>query len=177
MPHSPKERILETASILFHQQGYNNTGINQIIAEAKVSKASFYDHFPSKEDLCIAFLNKRYDYWSSEWEKFTSGAHTPREKVFQSFDFLMYMNEKENYRGCSFLNISSEIPDEKAEIHSVIREHKSKIRYFFSNEIPDEALSDTVYLLFESSIVTGRLFRNNELTKKAQAIAGDLFKA
>lgn len=39
--NSPRERILDTAAILFHQQGYNSTGINQIISEAKVAKASF----------------------------------------------------------------------------------------------------------------------------------------
>ena len=53
--NSPRERILDTATILFHQQGYNSTGINQIISEAKVAKASFYQHFKSKDDLCAAF--------------------------------------------------------------------------------------------------------------------------
>jgi AcrR family transcriptional regulator len=45
---SPRERILERASILFHHQGYNSTGINQIISEANVAKASFYQHFQNK---------------------------------------------------------------------------------------------------------------------------------
>jgi AcrR family transcriptional regulator len=70
--HPPRERILNTAYTLFHKQGYNNTGINQIIMEANVSKASFYAHFKSKDDLCIEFLNKRFDYWVSELENFTS---------------------------------------------------------------------------------------------------------
>lgn len=70
MLNPPRERLLEAATILFHRQGYNNTGVNQIITESKVSKASFYDHFKSKDELCIAFLEKRYEYWASQWELF-----------------------------------------------------------------------------------------------------------
>ena len=48
-----RERILDTAARLFYAQGYNSTGINQVIKEANVAKASLYQHFPSKEDLLI----------------------------------------------------------------------------------------------------------------------------
>ena len=51
---------------MFHKQGFNSTGINQIIEEAKVAKASFYQHFKSKEDLCVAFLEKRHSFWFDE---------------------------------------------------------------------------------------------------------------
>ena len=53
---NPRDRILETASRLFYTQGYNNTGINQLIKAAKVAKASFYEYFPSKEDLLLEYL-------------------------------------------------------------------------------------------------------------------------
>jgi hypothetical protein len=52
--------------------GYNSTGINQIIADAGVAKASFYLHFKSKEDLCVEFLNVRHQYWFSELNTFLS---------------------------------------------------------------------------------------------------------
>ncbi|SIT03062.1 transcriptional regulator, TetR family [Chryseobacterium ureilyticum] len=166
----PRERILSTSLLLFHRQGYNRTGINQIIEDANVSKASFYQHFRSKDDLCIEFLNRRYEYWVSELEKFISGAQNLEEKILKSFDFLIYMNEKEDFRGCSFLNILSEIPAEQVEIHHVLRYHKNKLRDFFMNEIKDEVLSDHIYLLFESSILTSQLYRSNELIEKSKSI-------
>ena len=52
----PSERIIEAASRLFFRQGYCSTGINQIISESGVAKASFYTHFPSKEALAMAWL-------------------------------------------------------------------------------------------------------------------------
>ncbi|MDR6371006.1 AcrR family transcriptional regulator [Chryseobacterium bernardetii] len=170
----PRERILNTAMVLFHRQGYNNTGINQIIDEAEVSKASFYQHFKSKDDLCIEFLNKRYDYWVSELEKFTSEAETLQEKFQKSFDFLIDMNEREDFRGCSFLNILSEIPGDKDEIHKVIRDHKIKLRESFNEDIQNDMVSAHIYLLFESSILTSQLYRSNELIEKSKIIVQDL---
>ena len=51
-----RKRIIDTASRLFYQQGYTATGINQIIEEADISKASLYQHFKSKEDLLLEYL-------------------------------------------------------------------------------------------------------------------------
>lgn len=173
----PRERILSTSMLLFHRQGYNNTGINQIIEDAKVSKASFYQHFKSKDDLCIEFLQKRYDYWVSELEKFTSGTSTVEEKILSSFDFLIHMNAKEDFRGCSFLNILSEIPADKEEIHAVLRDHKNRLRESFEMDIKDEMTSAHIYLLFESSILTSQLYRSNELIEKSKIIVKDIFKS
>lgn len=166
----PRERILSTTLLLFHKQGFNSTGINQIIEEAKVSKASFYQHFKSKDELCIEFLNRRHDYWVSELEKFISGASSPEEKILKSFDFLIYMNEKEDFRGCSFWNILSEIPVEKEEIHSILRYHKNKLRIFFNDEIKDEAVAAHIYLLFESAILTSQLYRSDEFIQTSKII-------
>jgi AcrR family transcriptional regulator len=170
----PRERILDTAMILFHRQGYNNTGINQIIDDADVSKASFYQHFKSKDDLCIEFLDKRYAYWVSELESFVSGAQTLEEKFLKAFDFLIHMNEKEDFRGCSFLNILSEIPGEKVEIHNVIRRHKKTLRDAFYMDLNNDIVSDHIYLLFESAILTSQLYRSNELIEKSKIIVKEL---
>jgi hypothetical protein len=60
------------------------------------------------------------------------------------------MNEKEDFRGCSFWNILSEIPVEKEEIHSILRYHKNKLRIFFNDEIKDEAVAAHIYLLLKA---------------------------
>lgn len=161
---------------LFHQQGYNSTGINQIIEEADVSKASFYQHFKSKDDLCIEFFNRRFDYWVSEFQNFISDAQTIEEKFLKAFDFLIYMNKKEDFRGCSFLNIMSEIPIDKVEVHKVIRNHKGKLRDSFYEDLKDEVLSAHIYLLFESSILTSQLYRSNELIEKSKLIVKKLLQ-
>ena len=166
----PKERILDKAFILFHKQGYNSTGINQIIEEAKVAKASFYQHFKAKEDLCVAFLNQRHEYWFCELEKFASKEKNQKSKIEASFDFLIYMNEKENFRGCSFLNLLSEIPSDNTKVLSVIQNHKSDLRNYFRNFIENELMADHIYLLFESCIIESQLFRSNDLIEQSKKI-------
>jgi AcrR family transcriptional regulator len=167
---SPKERIVKTTFELFSKQGYNSTGINQIVSEANVAKASFYQYFKSKEDLCVEFLNVRHEYWFNELNKFTSKEKNIKSKVIASFDFLLFMNEKENFRGCSFLNILSEIPTDNVKILNVIQNHKKDLRNYFAELMVDEDLSDHVYLLFESSIIESQLFRSNELIEKSKKI-------
>lgn len=170
----PKERILEKASILFHQQGYNSTGINQIISEANVAKASFYQHFKSKDDLCVEFLNRRHKYWFEELLIYTSKPKTKKAKVINAFDFIIHMNEKENFRGCSFLNILSEISKEQEKILKIIQAHKNDLRIFFKQMIKNELLATHLYLLFESSIIESQLFQSNEIVNESKSIVNSL---
>jgi AcrR family transcriptional regulator len=167
---SPRERILEKTFTLFHQQGYNATGINQIIEEAKVAKASFYQHFKSKEDLCVAFLNERHSFWFNQLEQFISNEIEAKSKVLASFDFLIFMNKKENFRGCSFLNILSEIPSDNVKILDILQSHKKDLKAYFQSIIDNELLSDHVYLLFESSIIESQLFRSDQLIEQSKKI-------
>ena len=171
---SPRERILETAAVLFHQQGYNSTGINQIIQEAKVAKASFYQHFKSKDDLCVEFLQVRHHYWFAELSNFISHAENPKEKIIAAFDFIIYMNEKEDYRGCSFLNILSEISKKQENILVVIQSHKNDLRNFFNGLTNNELLATHIYLLFESSIIESQLFKSNEIVTQSKLIINNL---
>lgn len=167
---------MEVTSLLFANQGYNSTGINQIISEANVAKASFYQHFRSKEDLCVAFLNARHDYWFNELNNFIKYETDTKSKVISSLDFLIHMNAKENFRGCSFLNILSEIPNDNLKILGAIQEHKKDVRFFFSSLIPDENMSDHIYMLFESCITESKLFKSNQLIERSKSIINHLIQ-
>jgi AcrR family transcriptional regulator len=173
---SPKERIVDTTLKLFSRQGYNSTGINQIISEASVAKASFYQHFKSKEDLCVEFLNTRHRYWFNELEIFTATKKSSKDKIIASFDFLIYMTHKEDFRGCSFLNILSEIPMDNTKILKVIQDHKLDLRNYFKKLLNDDTTSDHVYLLFESSIIESQLFKSNELIERSKRIVTNLIQ-
>lgn len=170
----PKERILNKALDLFANQGYNSTGINQIISEANVAKASFYQHFKSKEDLCVAFLEARHKYWFDQLYNFTNEKTDVKSKIISSFDFLIHMNSKENFRGCSFLNILAEIPSDNTKILKVIQDHKKDLRDYFSSLVSDENISQHIYLLFESSIMESKMFKSNQLIERSKIIVDHL---
>lgn len=111
-----------------------------------------------------------------ELENFNQKPPSLKEKILKSFDFLIYMNEKENFRGCSFFNLLSDVSEEKTMTITTIRGQKKKLRSFFEYEIKDETMSVYVYLLFETSMITSQLYRSNELIIKSKCILDDIIK-
>src|SRR5262249_52243384 len=101
-----KERILETASRLFYDQGYHVTGINQIIEEADIARASLYNHFPSKTDLLLAYLDQTHQEWFMELDHYLTDFSTPREKLLALFDFRIERQRTLKYKGCHFNKIT-----------------------------------------------------------------------
>src|SRR5580704_18588218 len=98
---SVREQIVSTADRLFYKQGYNLTGINQIIEEAGVAKASLYYHFPSKEDLCVEYLKRRYEIWSAMLAIFLDGITDPKKSIVRIFECRSQYLINTNYGGCS----------------------------------------------------------------------------
>lgn len=172
----PKQRLLETASGLFYRQGYHATGINQVIAEAGVARASLYLHYESKESLLLAFLQQRHIDWMEGLKTFTAKASKPREKILAAFDYLQDNNEREDFRGCAFLNILSETTDGDTAILRVIQDHKKDVRAFLADILTKEKqlVQDHVYLLFESAIVESQLYRNQWPVQEAKKMVSGL---
>jgi AcrR family transcriptional regulator len=118
---APRERILETAADLFFHQGFRATGINEVIAKAGVAKATFYSHFPTKDDLCLAYLRDRN---TSEFEAITAFVHdnnSPSERFLAVMKSVQPWLEANRLRGCAFLNMVAEVPDPES-LRQLIRD-------------------------------------------------------
>lgn len=83
-----RERILETAYVLFAHRGVRGVGIDEVIDRSRVAKATLYRHFPSKDDLVVAFL--REQRWTLEWVEAEpdDAAPSPRSSCSRSFDLF-----------------------------------------------------------------------------------------
>ncbi|RAP77154.1 TetR/AcrR family transcriptional regulator [Paenibacillus montanisoli] len=109
---SAKERILRVASELFYSDGIRAVGIDRIIAESGVAKASFYRNFATKDDLVVAFLELRQLRSLSKIEE--AKKLYPDEPVKQLHHFIRFLSEGmrlPNFRGCPFTNTLLEFPD------------------------------------------------------------------
>ena len=104
-----KKNIENTAARLFYEQGYNSTGINQIIAEAGVAKASLYAHFPSKIDILKKYLQNTSESSIEVFRSIVEQKQTPKDKVFGIFDSLLTFSNETSFNGCQFLNIAAEL--------------------------------------------------------------------
>lgn len=111
-----KERIIETASKLFYFQSYNHTGINQIIDDSGVAKASMYKHFKSKEDIAVEYLKGRHIMWMGKLNDFVKSYEANNEKVIASFDYLNQWLKEVDFRGCGFQNIICALPQDHQKI-------------------------------------------------------------
>jgi AcrR family transcriptional regulator len=107
-----RERILKTAYDLFAQRGIRDVGIDEIIERAGVAKATLYRHFPSKDTLVLAFLERREQLWTRGFVE--AGARdrgkTPEERLLAIFDVFddWFRNEAE-FEACSFINVLLEL--------------------------------------------------------------------
>lgn len=167
-----RKKILDTASRLFYQQGYNATGINQIIAEADVAKASLYEHFKSKEDLLIAYLEFMFEQTMSLFRQVASTKVEAKEKISAIFELLSENSNSKEFRGCQFLNIAGEIPIENQRVYDVIRQQKNGLRALFAEILKSdsmgedeiqrtESLADGIYLLYDGAIMSCKVFGNS----------------
>jgi len=174
-----KERILGTASRLFYDQGYHVTGINQIIEEADIARASLYNHFPSKTDLLLAYLDSTHASWFEELDAFLKPIEGARGKLLAIFDFRIQRQVKLKYKGCHFNKIAAEASDDQ-EVLARVKAHKQRLRNLIHDLVSqdthrsildNEKLADTLFLLLEGGVAIGGMYRSSEAAEKAKQIA------
>jgi AcrR family transcriptional regulator len=104
-----KERLLATAARLFEAQGYESTGINQIIAEAQTAKASFYDHFASKELLGHEYLARYGRKHLALLQMMMQRSATPQEFIAAWVRLIKRQNRSGLFYGCPMANLRAQI--------------------------------------------------------------------
>jgi AcrR family transcriptional regulator len=124
-----RQRILDTAYELFSARGIRAVGTNEIIERAGVAKATLYNHFPSKNDLVLEFLEQREQRWTHAFvvaEARRRGS-TPAEQLLAIFDVFDEWFAREDFEGCSFVNVLLEMGAEHPAGAACVR-HLETIR-------------------------------------------------
>ncbi|WP_126651568.1 TetR/AcrR family transcriptional regulator [Chryseobacterium aureum] len=173
------DKILDTAEKLFYEQGYSNTGINQIISESDIAKASLYKHFETKTDLLVAYIQRMHQLWFSRLEASVNAVNDPKEKLLAIFDHHTQRQEIRQYGGCPFIKANDEAgtsdPRVLAEIQKVKIHSREFITALVRNSghkkiLTDEELAETIYVMLEGSIVTASVFKKPDEIQSAKKI-------
>jgi AcrR family transcriptional regulator len=120
---SARTRILLTAADLFYRNGYRATGINEVIAKAGVAKATFYSHFPTKDDLCLAYLKDRNSRETREILQFVHSKRTPLTRLYAVMDSMEPWAIHTKFRGCQFINMVTEVSDPASDLRKEGHRH------------------------------------------------------
>jgi AcrR family transcriptional regulator len=108
---SARDRILDTAYVLFSHRGIRGVGVDEVIDRAGVAKATLYRHFPSKDSLVLAFLELREQRWTRDFveaEAQRRGSN-PEERLLAIFDIFDEWFHREDFEACSFINVLLEM--------------------------------------------------------------------
>ena len=176
---SARERILNTADKLFYAQGFHTTGINQIIDEAEIAKATLYQHFKSKDELCIAYLEDRHKQWQTVIEEYLSPNYSAQENIIRIFDYLKDTLVNTKFQGCAFLNILAESHHHSPDVVATIQWHKNEFLNLFKtlvSKLPraSKKLAEKLFLIYEGAMISGKLYGSAVPAEVARATAKEL---
>jgi AcrR family transcriptional regulator len=146
-----KERILQTADRLFYLDGIRAVGVDTIAAEIGISKRTLYNHFPSKDALITAYLERRF-------VNARPSDKSPAEQILATFDSLERRFSAKDFRGCPFVNAVAELGPKDRAVKKIAIAFKESRRLWFRARLEElgvagaDALATQLQLLVDGSI-------------------------
>jgi AcrR family transcriptional regulator len=122
-PSEARERLLTTASAIFYAEGVNSIGVDRIVSEARVTRATFYRHFPSKHDLVLAYLQRVHDAIERRTTDITTGVE-PRAALRAIAEDIGAQVRSKGFRGCAFITIAAEFDDTTDPVRLAVAAHR-----------------------------------------------------
>ena len=161
---SPRDRVLATASELFYRRGFSAVGVDEIVSQSGVAKMTLYRHFPSKDELIAAYLERADEAFSMWFESALARATDPRAQLLAVFEALAELATSSVCLGCTFQGSAAEFPDARHPAHRIALAHKVRVRRRLSDlarqaslRHPD-VLAGQLLLLMDGAWVAARMF-------------------
>jgi AcrR family transcriptional regulator len=161
--HEPeaRERIVDSSYELFSQRGIQAVGVDEVVENAGVAKATLYRHFPSKDDLVLAFLERREELWTHELVEAgaKSRGSTPEGQLLAIFDVFDEWFRREDFEACSFISVLLELGPQHPAGKASMR-HLENIRSIVHELAEEAGLRDPAsfayswHILMKGSIVS-----------------------
>ena len=156
-----RERLLAAAYELFSHRGVQAVGVDAIIERSGVARQTMYRHFASKQDLVLAFLERRQQVWTRAWleTEVNRRASDPQGRLLAFFDVFDEWFRRPDFEGCSFINAMLEHPDRSLPIHRAAVAYLAGIRHYVEDLARQAGIADAEgfahewHILMKGSIV------------------------
>ena len=179
---SARERLLSAADDLFYREGVQSVGIDRIVQQAGVAKASLYNLFGSKEELVQAYLDARHANTREQVERTLTRFRTPRERLLGVFDAQGQLFTAPDFNGCAHMTASAEATH-GSPVEGAADRYRLWVRTLFTDlareaEVADpEDLARQLHLLYDGAGISARMDRDPSAATTARAAAAALFDA
>lgn len=176
-----KQHLIDTAYRLFNEHGYHATGIDWILAESGVSKATLYKYFRTKDDLILAVLQQRHDQMMQLIGQAIEQAKVRGESPpLAIFDVLDHWFHSDSFFGCNFINASAEYAETGNPVYAFAAQHKAAIQQLVEHSLETSAkrkkkvLAAQLALLVDGAIVYAHTRGERDAAKLAKSMATQL---
>ena len=162
-PSSARERLLRIASGLFYREGIHTVGLERVLAEAAVTRATLYRHFAGKEALVVAYLLEEDAALRTLFADGASRVSAPAELVQVVIDGIADDIARHHTRGCPFINAAAEYPDASSPVREVVATHREWFRTTLEEVLSAAGVADpaegaaSLVLLRDAALVGGYL--------------------
>jgi AcrR family transcriptional regulator len=156
-----RERLLRVASELFYREGIHGVGMDRVLAEAGVTRATMYRHFAGKQALVAAYLELEDQAIRSLLSEAVDAP--PREAVRIVIDGIADDIARSHTRGCPFINAAAEYPDPESLVRRIVRGHRDWFRQTLTDVLAAADVDDaaaaagSLVLLRDAALVGGYL--------------------
>lgn len=182
MKQGARERLLETADRLFYAEGIHTVGIDRILEESGVAKASLYKNFGSKDALVAAYLDERHERQKARIERAVERAEDPRERILAVFDAQAELFARPDFRGCAFALATAEGRGETVAAERA-NAYRAYVREVFRDLAAAAGASDAagiacqLHLLYDGAQTAARMDHDPDIALRAKAAADLLLRA
>ena len=175
---SARERLLAAANELFYTEGVHTVGIDRVIEQAGVAKASLYNTFGSKDELVHAYLEGRHAAMVARITKAVARYDNPRDRLLGVFDAQGELFAEPGFRGCAFASASAESPGDL--VAQAADAYRGWVRGLLTDlaraaGVPDpERLGRQLHLLYDGASQSARMDHDPSAATAARAAAETL---
>jgi AcrR family transcriptional regulator len=178
IPERGREHLVGVAMHLFYRHGINTVGLDWILADAGVSKTTFYKHFKSKDELVVATLQARDGWEMGAWREAVRVlvGDDPKRQLSGLLDVLDVLFNDPAFKGCQFINAAAEFPNPDDAIHRAAATHKRANRDWVRDLAQDagaadpEAFADQYTVLFEGALVLRQVHDRDDAARAVRPL-------
>jgi AcrR family transcriptional regulator len=179
---SVRDRLLAAADELFYREGVQSTGVDRVVQQAGVAKASLYSLFGSKEGLIEAYLDARHAETRKQVERTLTRFRTPRERLLGVFDAQGQIFTEPDFNGCAHITANAEARH-GGPVECATDRYRQWVRTLFTDLAREAGVADPedlarqLHLLYDGAGLSARMDQDPSAATTARAAAAALFDA